>query len=78
MKTSVGLASVVALGAAVGGAAAGGFYYLFRRPLPRTRGRLAVDGVKGPVEIVRDRWGVPHIFAGDEHGADFFPGGTPG
>lgn len=71
MKTPVRLAGVVALGAAVGGAAAGGFYYLLRRPLPRTRGKLAVDGLNGPVEIVRDRWGIPHIFAGDEQDAAF-------
>jgi penicillin amidase len=42
---------------------AGLWYQLFRRPLPRTRGNLRLDGIEGPVEIARDRWGVPHIRA---------------
>ena len=71
MKTMVRLASVIALGAATGAAAVGGLYYLLRRPLPRTRGRLTVNGLDGPVEIVRDRWGIPHIFAGNENDAVF-------
>jgi len=72
MRTFVRLASVAALGAVTAaGAAAGGLYYLLRRSLPRTRGSLTVDGLNGPVEIVRDRWGVPHIFAGDEHDVAF-------
>jgi penicillin amidase len=72
MKTFVRLARVASLGGAmVTGAAAGGLYYLLRRSLPRTRGSLTVDGLNGPVEIVRDRWGVPHIFAGDEHDVAF-------
>ena len=25
--------------------------------------RIAVDGLRAPVEILRDRWGVPHIYA---------------
>ena len=72
MKIVTRLASVAALGAVTAaGAAAGGLYYLLRRSLPRTRGSLTVDGLNRPVEIVRDRWGVPHIFAGDEHDLAF-------
>jgi penicillin G amidase len=33
---------------------------------PKANGRLQVDGLAGPVEIFRDRWGVPHIYAGGE------------
>lgn len=36
---------------------------LLRRSLPRTEGRLR-GAVGAPVEILRDRAGVPHIFAG--------------
>jgi len=25
--------------------------------------RIAVEGLRAPVEILRDRWGVPHIYA---------------
>jgi penicillin amidase len=39
-------------------------------PLPPTSGTLAVDGLAAPVRIVRDRWGVPHIYAQNE--ADLF------
>jgi penicillin G amidase len=44
---------------------AGVWYQLFRRPLPRTKGTMRVDGIEGAVEIARDRWGVPHIRASD-------------
>ncbi len=49
------------------GVAAGGAWALLRRGLPRTGGELQLDGLHGPVEILRDRWGVPHIFTGDIH-----------
>src|SRR5262249_11545091 len=29
--------------------------------------RLVVAGLRQPVEIVRDRWGIAHIYARDEH-----------
>ena len=38
--------------------------------LPKTSGRIAVAGVGQSVEIIRDRRGVPHIYAADE--ADAF------
>ena len=49
--------------AAVSTALAGLWAQLFRRPLPRTGGRIAVGGIDAPVEIRRDRWGVPHVRA---------------
>jgi penicillin amidase len=50
--------------AALSGVAAAGLrWQLFRRPLPQTSGRLTVQGLEGPVEISRDRWGVPHVRA---------------
>ena len=41
----------------------GSWWQLARRPLPRTSGSIGVDGIRDPVEIRRDRWGVPHIRA---------------
>ena len=38
-------------------------WYIFWRPLARTKQDLVVDELSAPVEIVRDRWGVPHIYA---------------
>ena len=34
-----------------------------RSPLPRTRGRLVVDGTREPVSVVRDRFGTVHVDA---------------
>ncbi len=36
---------------------------VYRRSLPQTRGVLRVPGLKSSVEILRDEWGVPHIYA---------------
>ncbi|MGC4085626.1 MAG: penicillin acylase family protein [Vicinamibacterales bacterium] len=32
-------------------------------PAPQTSGTISVQGLKGPVTVVRDQWGVPHISA---------------
>ena len=40
-----------------------GLTWLSRRRLPQTDGALRLPGLQAPVEIVRDRWGVPHIYA---------------
>lgn len=45
-----------------------------RRHWPRTQGTLSLPGLHAPVEILRDRWGVPHIFARDEHDLFFAQG----
>jgi penicillin amidase len=43
--------------------AAGGVAVFLRRSLPQTRGTVRLSGLKGEVEVIRDRWGVPHIYA---------------
>jgi penicillin amidase len=35
-----------------------------RRAFPKTRGTVQVEGLSAPVEIYRDGYGVPHIYAG--------------
>lgn len=53
----------------------GGVYQvIFRATSPRTNGTLGIDGLEGRVEIVRDQWGVPHIYADLEHDAYFAQG----
>jgi penicillin amidase len=37
--------------------------YRFRLPLPRVDGSITIPGLTEPVEVIRDRWGVPHIYA---------------
>jgi penicillin G amidase len=58
-KAAVGPAAVLA---AVG-TGVGLWYQLFKRPLPKTSGRLRLRGLDAPVEILRDRFGVPHVRA---------------
>jgi penicillin amidase len=43
---------------------------LSRRNLPQTQGRIKVEGIIRPVEIMRDSWGIPHIYA--ENTQDLF------
>ncbi len=45
------------------GAAGAAALYLLRRPVPRQARRIVLDGLQEGAEIIRDRWGVPHIYA---------------
>ena len=45
-----------------------------RTPFPKTRGTLTVKGLQGSVEVLRDRYGVPHIRAGTMHDLYFAQG----
>ena len=65
------------LGATLGlaaGAAAAIYYALFRRPLAQHDGAIQLSGLEQPVEVIRDRWGVPHIYAQDTHDLLFAQG----
>jgi len=46
----------------VAGGGAAGFWYL-RASLPATDGELTVQGISGPVDILRDQDHIPHIYA---------------
>ena len=59
---------------ATGALAAGAFGYLLRRPLPQVDGEVRLAGLNAPVEIVRDRWGIPHISARESLDAFFGQG----
>lgn len=48
---------------AVAGAAGLGALAALRRPLPRTTGTLRLPELHNTVQILRDQWGVPHIYA---------------
>jgi penicillin amidase len=61
----------LALGAAVGGAVV---YSLLRRSVPSSKGSVRLQGLDSPVEVIRDRWGVPHIYAGSVRDALFAQG----
>ena len=44
------------------------------RVLPPTSGTLPVEGLTAPVRVVRDRWGVPHIYATNQRDLFFAQG----
>ncbi len=44
-------------------AAAGGCLILPRMAFPKVDGAVSLEGLKAPVEILRDKYGVPHIYA---------------
>ncbi len=45
-------------------------------PLPQTSGTLPVKGLDAQVEVLRDDWGIPHIYASDTHDLFFAQGYT--
>ncbi|OGO63232.1 MAG: hypothetical protein A2Z45_02475 [Chloroflexi bacterium RBG_19FT_COMBO_55_16] len=45
-----------------------------RGRLPQTEGSINCPGLNAPVEVFRDRWGVPHIYANDLHDLFFAQG----
>ncbi len=65
--------TIVGLGAIVAVAAAGGFYWL-SLSLPQTKGTILVPGLEQGIDILRDRDGVPHIFARTDRDAWFAVG----
>ncbi|MFO1210273.1 MAG: penicillin acylase family protein [Amaricoccus sp.] len=57
--------AVLALGAAALG------YYLASQSLPDYNRTLTLDGPEQPIEIVRDRYAIPHVLAKSDHDAFF-------
>ncbi|MDQ6747139.1 MAG: penicillin acylase family protein, partial [Candidatus Dormibacteraeota bacterium] len=47
------------------------YHVIFRRPLPRTEGRLIVPALGASVEITRDDHGIPRVVATDRRDACF-------
>lgn len=48
--------------------------WLGRRRLSQVDGSLTLSGLTGSVEIFRDRWGIPHIYAANIHDLFFAQG----
>jgi penicillin amidase len=67
--------SRVLLGMLVGTALVGAAgYTLLRRSIPPRKGVVRLAGPSAPIEVIRDRWGVPHIFAETARDALFAQG----
>ncbi len=50
---------------------AAGFYLYLRQSLPVTRGEIGLAGISAPIELLRDRHGIPHIYAASLEDAHF-------
>lgn len=61
-------------GAALTGLVGGAYYMLMRRPLARKKGKMRLSGLHAPVEILTDRYGVPHIYAQNDDDLYFAQG----
>jgi penicillin amidase len=48
--------------------------FTVRRAWPRTAGKVRVDGLQAEVTVVRDNWGIPHIYASNPHDLFFAQG----
>jgi penicillin amidase len=57
------LAGVLLLGITVGVHGQDTVFAKAKAVLAQLEGEIAIPGLKEPVEVLRDRWGVPHIYA---------------
>lgn len=60
--------------AGLAGLTGGAYYWLMRRPLPKIHGTLRLADLHESVEIVTDRYSVPHIYAHNEDDLYFAQG----
>lgn len=49
-------------------------YYTVRRSFPKVSGEVQLDGLDGHVDIFRDEFGIPHIYASTSHDLFFAQG----
>ncbi len=52
------------------------FYNMTRAPLPQHSGEIKVAGLQDTVEVLRDKWGIPHIYAKNMYDLFFAQGYT--
>lgn len=55
---------------------AGALGYVVRSPMPQTAGSIKAPGLQNAVDVYRDPWGVPHIYASSSHDLFFAQGYT--
>jgi penicillin amidase len=51
-----------------------GLTFMSKRRLPQIAGELKLPGLTAPVEVIRDRWGIPHLYAASTHDLFFAQG----
>ena len=70
----VGLVIVLALIVLLAGGGYGYFNYVNNAPLPHIDGGLKAHGLRANVEVIRDSYGVPHIYGQNLHDVFFAQG----
>ncbi|MGA2766684.1 MAG: penicillin acylase family protein, partial [Spirochaetia bacterium] len=73
-KTARGFIIAGAVVILVGLIAACVVVWFFRSSFPRTGGTITAKGLEAPVQVLRDRFGVPHIRATSMHDMYFAQG----
>ena len=68
------IAVIVILVLVVGLAGFGATTFTIRRSWPKTNGTVRVDSLQAEVTVVRDSWGVPHVYASNPHDLFFAQG----
>jgi penicillin amidase len=48
--------------------------FTLRRAWPKTKGRVRVKGLEAEATVIRDSWGIPHIYASNAHDLFFTQG----
>jgi penicillin amidase len=66
-RIGIGLLAIIVILAGAG-------TWFVRRPWPQISGTIAVSGLSEPVQVIRDKWGVPQIYAQNEHDLFFAQG----
>ncbi|MBT8211731.1 MAG: penicillin acylase family protein, partial [Acidimicrobiia bacterium] len=70
-RVLIGLVAFILVAVSLGSATA---FWSSRRPFPQTSGELRLPGLDAEVEILRDGFGVPHIYASTTHDLFFAQG----
>ncbi|MBI4521173.1 MAG: penicillin acylase family protein, partial [Gemmatimonadetes bacterium] len=70
----LGIIVLTLLATACGAAPPSTLGELAAQSLARIEGELAVSGLKQPVEVIRDEWGIPHIYAQNDDDLFFAQG----
>ena len=65
LKWAIGLVLVLVVSIGVG------VYVYLRSTLPEYNGEIIADGITGEIEIIRDSFGMPHIYAATDEDAAF-------
>ncbi|MCP4538474.1 MAG: penicillin acylase family protein [Chloroflexi bacterium] len=73
-KVLIALLVLVAVALVVGLIGVGSVVFTVRRPWPKINGNVKVEGLQAETTIIRDSWGVPHIYAANTHDLFFAQG----